>query len=149
MPKKLRCNNLLHMNYEILQQCSCFFRIMGAQWSITKGKCPIILICAFNYSLIWLEPCAVIAEYQYTVGHPTIFQNLTDSPKNLLVFLLVLLICKSKISKKSNENWSCYKLRTNSFSQRQLAGQIWWLSSQAGQNCSTFSFGPILLKFWI
>ena len=85
----------------------------------------------------------------YLLGHPTIFWNLTDSPKNQGVFLLVFQINKSKISEKSNENWSCYKLRTNSFSPRQPAGQIWWLSSQAGQNCSTFSFGRILLKFWI
>ena len=40
----------------------------------------------------------------YTIGGPTIFQHLTDSPQNQHVFLLFLKIDKSKISKKSNEN---------------------------------------------
>ena len=85
----------------------------------------------------------------HTLGNLIFYQHLTDSPQNQHVFLLFLKIDKSKISKKSNENWSCYKLRTNSFSKRQPASQIWWLSSQAGQNCSTFRFSLIFLKFWI
>ena len=106
----------------------------------------------------WLSHCSPsfglrakvdVVWYTPGLGNLIFYQHLTDSPQNQHVFLLFLKIDKSKISKKSNENWSCYKLRTNSFSPRQPAGQIWWLSSQAGQNCSTFSFGPILLKIWI
>ena len=56
---------------------------------------------------------------------------------------------ESKISEKSDQNWSCNKLKTNSISRTQPASQIWWLSSQEGQNCCNFSFGPIFLKFRI
>ena len=83
------------------------------------------------------------------LGGPIVFEDLTDSPENQHVFLSLLQNLKSKISEKSGQNWSCNKLKTNSISQTQPAGQIWWLSSQEGQNCCNFSFVPIFVKFWI
>ena len=40
----------------------------------------------------------------YMVGGPTVIQNLTDSPHNQNVVLLVLQNSKSKISEKSDQN---------------------------------------------
>ena len=108
------------------------------------GGCPILNAQNRRVPLHPRHPC----RRDGGPGGPTVFKDLTDSPENQHVFLSLLQNLKSKISEKSGQNWSCNKLKTNSISQTQLAGQKWWLSIQEGQNCCKFSFSQIFLIFW-
>ena len=46
----------------------------------------------------------VILKDYSTLGGPTVFEDLTDSPENQHVFLSLLQNLKSKISEKSGQN---------------------------------------------
>ena len=83
------------------------------------------------------------------LGNPTVFQNFTDSTENQHVVLLVLQNVKSKISGKSDQNWSCNSSallgwRATKFGWPAVFG---WLNLFLA--CCNFSFGLIFLKFWI